>query len=77
MALETTLWVKHFYRKYWDSELKKYEFHLILPDILLDYGYADKNFEHLEKLSELSIAAGIKMPFSPLKKSVQPKGWLI
>lgn len=77
MALETTIWVKHLYRKYWDSVLKTYEFDTILPDILIDHGFADKNFEHLEKLSELSIEACIEMPLLPLTKSVKPKGWLI
>jgi len=62
MALGTTIWIKKMYEKYWDSDLKKYDFEEILPEILLNIGYADMNFEHIDNLTELSISAGIAEP---------------
>ncbi|XP_060864055.1 putative ATP-dependent RNA helicase TDRD12 isoform X2 [Metopolophium dirhodum] len=70
MALGTTIWIKKMYEKYWDSDLKKYGFEEILPEILLNTGYADMNFEHIDNLTELSISAGIAKPLQ-LKKSFE------
>lgn len=62
MALGTTIWINKLYEKYWDSDHKKYDFGEILPEILLNTGYADMNFEHIDNLTELSISAGISKP---------------
>lgn len=70
MALGTTIWIKKLYEKYWDSDLKEYDFREILPDILLNTGYADINFEHIDKLRELSISAGISKPLQIEKNFV-------
>jgi len=70
MALGTSIWIKKMYEKYWDLDLKKYSFREILPEILLNSGYADMNFEHIENLTELSISAGIAKPLQ-LKKSFE------
>lgn len=70
MALGTTIWIKKMYEKYWDSDLKKYDFGEILPEILLNIGYADMNFEHIDNLTELSISAGIADPLQ-LKKNFE------
>lgn len=72
MALGTTIWIKKMYEQYWHSELKKYEYKEILPEILFDIGYADMNFEHITNLTELSISAGITMPLK-LKNNVEDK----
>lgn len=70
MALGTTIWIKKMYEKYWDSDLMKYDFVEILPEILLNIGYADMNFEHIDNLTELSISAGIAEPLQ-LKKNFE------
>ncbi|XP_060837177.1 putative ATP-dependent RNA helicase TDRD12 isoform X2 [Rhopalosiphum padi] len=70
MALGTTIWIKKLYEKYWDSDLKKYGFGEILPEVLFNIGYADINFEHIENLIEFSISAGIATPLQ-LKMNVE------
>jgi hypothetical protein len=70
MALGTTLWIKKLYKKYWNSNLKQYDFIDILPGSLLNFGYADKNFDHITKLTDLCTAAGINLP-STLKQNVE------
>jgi len=70
MALGTTIWIQKLYEKYWDSDLKKYDFREILPEIVLNTGYADINFEHIDKLRELSISAGISQPLQIEKNFV-------
>ncbi|XP_015363727.1 PREDICTED: putative ATP-dependent RNA helicase TDRD12 [Diuraphis noxia] len=73
MALGTTIWIQKLYEKYWDSNLKKYEFKEILPEILLNNGYADINFEHIDNLRELSISAGISKPLQIEKNFMENK----
>jgi len=70
MALGTTIWIQKLYEKYWDSDLKKYDFREILPEILLNTGYADINFEHIDNLRELSISATISKPLQIEKNFV-------
>ncbi|XP_025420540.1 putative ATP-dependent RNA helicase TDRD12 isoform X2 [Sipha flava] len=70
MALGTTLWIKKLYKKNWNSNLKQYDFIDILPGSLLNFGYADKNFDHITKLTDLCTAAGINLP-STLKQNVE------
>jgi len=70
MALGTTVWISKLYEKYWDSDLKKYDFGEILPEILLNTGYADMNFEHIDNLTELSVSAGISKPLQ-IKKNFE------
>lgn len=72
MALGTTIWIKKMYEKYWDTDLKKYGLREILPEILLNTGYADMNFEHIGNLTELSVSAGIAKPLL-LKNSFEDK----
>ncbi|XP_050427955.1 putative ATP-dependent RNA helicase TDRD12 [Adelges cooleyi] len=67
MALGTTVWMEHLYRKYWHAKKKIYVNELVLPDLLVDKGYADKNFDHIDKLVELSNSAQMNTP-SGLKK---------
>ncbi|XP_025202131.1 putative ATP-dependent RNA helicase TDRD12 [Melanaphis sacchari] len=69
MALGTTIWIKKLYEKYWDTDSQKYGFGEILPEVLFNIGYADMNFEHIDNLRELSIAAGITKPLQ-LKMNV-------
>lgn len=70
MALGTTLWINKLCKKYWNSNLKKYDFENILPDSLLNFGYADKHFDHIAKLTDLCNAAGINLP-STLKQNIE------
>ncbi|CAI6372649.1 unnamed protein product [Macrosiphum euphorbiae] len=72
MALGTTIWIKKMYEKSWDTDLKKYGLREILPEILLNTGYADMNFEHIGNLTELSVSAGIAKPLL-LKNSFEDK----
>ncbi|VVC30718.1 Hypothetical protein CINCED_3A002209 [Cinara cedri] len=62
MTLESTIWAKSIYRKYWDTKLKSYTIVEILPALLLNTGYANLNFDHIETIKELSISAGINTP---------------
>lgn len=64
MALGNTLWIKKLSKKYWNSNLKKDDIEDILPDFLLNIGYADKNFDHVSKLTELCNSVGINLPSS-------------
>jgi len=52
--------VKKLYKKFLNPESKTYKFEPILPDILFNNGYADRNVEHIEKLTELCVLAGIE-----------------
>lgn len=72
MALGTTILVNKIYRKYWVTKSNKYDFEAILPDLLLNFGYADLNLEHLGKLTELCTSAGIYLP-PPLKKNFESR----
>lgn len=67
MALGTTIWVSRLF----DNDLnlrEKYEFEIIISDMLLNFGHAEINDDHLEILIELSISAGIDTPLA-LKSS--------
>jgi len=61
MALGTSIWINKLYKKYWHLKLKKYDFQVILPDVLFNNGYADLNTEHLEILTKLCTSVDIKI----------------
>lgn len=62
MAIGTNILMKKLYRKFWNPKLKMYDFEEILPDILLSNVYADMNFDHINKLTDLNVLAGIEVP---------------
>lgn len=61
MALGTTIWINKLYTKYWNIKFKKYDFGVILPDVLFNAGYADLNTEHIENFKNLCISANINI----------------
>lgn len=70
MSLRTTIWVKQLYRKFWHPTLKMYKIEEVLPNILFDNGYADKNSEHVKNLIELCNSANISLQIiESLKKN--------
>ncbi|XP_050523372.1 putative ATP-dependent RNA helicase TDRD12 isoform X2 [Daktulosphaira vitifoliae] len=73
LTLGTTVWIENLFRKYWHSKKKLFHHELVLPDLLIDKGFGDMNYEHIEKLVELCSLADINVLPNLKKKNLDIK----